>query len=148
VAGGTYIAPQLNVYTASAIQGAVACGAGRLRHHTVAVHAKVRSFVGSALTQYTLELASDSRGRDTVATVYQYICFPTTNGTCSQVQHGCQSSGQCDEMRFCIPEKFYCVGRDGELPSSWGVHCDESNNPESYNKSNWSKTWAVQQDTK
>jgi len=57
----------------------------------------------------------------------------------SQVQHGCQSSGQCDETAFCVPESFYCVGRDGELPESWGVYCDESNNPALYNESKLSK---------
>ena len=31
----------------------------------------------------------------------------------SQVQHGCQSSGQCDENYFCIPEDPHCVGRGG-----------------------------------
>lgn len=43
------------------------------------------------------------------------------------VQYGCQSSGQCDESNFCMPEDHFCMGRDGELPDDWGVHCDESN---------------------
>ena len=42
------------------------------------------------------------------------------------VQYGCQSSGQCDEDNFCMPEDHFCVGRNGELPEDWGVHCDES----------------------
>ena len=44
------------------------------------------------------------------------------------VQHGCQSSGQCDEDGFCIPEDDECVGRDEALPEDWGVYCDESHN--------------------
>ena len=58
------------------------------------------------------------------------VCKPSWRSSFCEpaVQYGCQSSGQCDEMRFCMPEDHFCVGRDGVLPEDWGVYCDESNN--------------------
>ena len=68
-------------------------------------------------------------GEDTRAT-RKCVCKPTWRSSFCEpaVQHGCQSSGQCDEDGFCVPEDFYCVGRDGAEPELWGVYCDESHN--------------------
>jgi hypothetical protein len=43
------------------------------------------------------------------------VCKPSWRSSFCQpaVQYGCQSSGQCDENNFCIPENDHCVGRGG-----------------------------------